>query len=187
MSMGDLRAEQHALAQYMSSLSEEAYRAGWMDGLEYALWQVALGETREYGQAVFTDEQVSQLRRLSDASAGWIVFDEDQGEIWVTLPDWKARFQHWQTTIGAPRPGQLPSSSQASNAPYTREELLPAADGRWPERGDRCERCGVLVPRFADLSQDDVTRILGLIADRQLTAAMTDLRKCTGAPGRFAK
>ena len=26
------------LMVYMSELSEEAYRAGWMDGLEFALW-----------------------------------------------------------------------------------------------------------------------------------------------------
>ena len=42
--------------------------------------------------------------------------------------------------------------------PYTRQELQEAADGRWPERGDRCERCGVLVPQFADLSNVDRAR-----------------------------
>src|SRR5690606_40477677 len=26
--------------------------------------------------------------------------------------------------------------------PYTREELHAAADGGWPERGERCDRCG---------------------------------------------
>jgi hypothetical protein len=42
----DLTPAQCELAKYMSDLSEEAYCAGWMQGLEYALWQVLVeGET----------------------------------------------------------------------------------------------------------------------------------------------
>jgi hypothetical protein len=97
-----LTTEQHALAQYMSSLSEEAYCAGWMDGLEYALWQVLQGERRQYGRLVFTDEHVAELRRLSEASGGWIIFDGDLEETWVSAPDWNARFQTWQSRTAAP-------------------------------------------------------------------------------------
>jgi hypothetical protein len=71
--------------------------------------------------------------------------------------------------------------------PYTREELQEAADGRWPERGDRCERCGVLIPRFVDLSDADRARIIALILNGQQTLAQEELKACTGAPPRFAK
>jgi hypothetical protein len=71
--------------------------------------------------------------------------------------------------------------------PYTRSELEAAADGRWPDRGDKCERCGVLVPQFADLTDTDRTRIKRLILNGQLTLAREELKACTGAPERFAK
>jgi hypothetical protein len=39
----DLTPAQLELAEYMSDLSEEAYCAGWMRDLEYALWDAAYG------------------------------------------------------------------------------------------------------------------------------------------------
>jgi hypothetical protein len=41
--LSDLTPDQRALARYMSDLSEEAYCAGWMSGLEYALWDGLIG------------------------------------------------------------------------------------------------------------------------------------------------
>jgi hypothetical protein len=38
---------QRQLADYMSDLSEEAYSAGWMNGLEYALWDALTGRLEE--------------------------------------------------------------------------------------------------------------------------------------------
>ena len=95
--MRELTKEQYALAQYMSELSEEAYCAGWMDGLEYALWQVVLDQRRAYGRLVFTSDHVLKLRSLSEASGGWIIFDDDLEETWLSAPDWNARFQDWQS------------------------------------------------------------------------------------------
>lgn len=72
-------------------------------------------------------------------------------------------------------------------APYSRHELLAAQDGRWPERGVPCERCGVLVPQFADLQDVDRARILKLVTSGQMTLAQEEVKACTGAPERFAK
>jgi hypothetical protein len=98
----DLTGAQAELAKYMSELSERAYYAGWMDGLEYALWQVAQGERVEYGRASFTRNEASELRRLSDSCAGWIVFDPRVEETWVSRAEWGRRFSLW--TSNSPRP-----------------------------------------------------------------------------------
>jgi hypothetical protein len=38
----NLEPEAHELAQYMSDLSEDAWHAGWMDGIEFALWDAVI-------------------------------------------------------------------------------------------------------------------------------------------------
>jgi hypothetical protein len=80
----------------MSELSEVAYHAGWMKGLEFSLWQVALGERREYGHAIFTAEHPDHLRCLSERCGGWIIFDDVREEAWISDVDWKRRFSEWQ-------------------------------------------------------------------------------------------
>lgn len=73
-----------ALADFMSELSEEAYCAGWMDGLEFELWRALIGGPRTYGRLEITDEQLARLRELSEAAKGWIVFDDAEEETLVT-------------------------------------------------------------------------------------------------------
>lgn len=101
--LADLTATQRALAAYMSDLSEEAHYAGWMENLEYALWQVVLGERRDYGRMVFSDEHADVLRRLSHECAGWIVFDNEREETWESRVDWEVRFAAWLKTPAAKR------------------------------------------------------------------------------------
>jgi len=79
----------------MSELSEQAYCAGWMGGLEFDLWNALVGGPREYGRVRITDEQVERLRRLSEAARGWIVFDDVDEETLVPLDEWKRRFERW--------------------------------------------------------------------------------------------
>ena len=76
----------------MSDLSEEAYYAGWMDGLEYALWEAVLGVRREYGRLALTETHRARLRELSNSCGGWIVFDEATEETWLPLEEWEKRF-----------------------------------------------------------------------------------------------
>jgi hypothetical protein len=183
----DLTAPQHALAEYMSNLSEDAYCAGWMHGLEFALWQLVLGERREFGRLLLTDEQRLELRRLAAAADGWIVFDEQREEIWVPYETWERQFRHWQTVTPPTQDQVLTSTTPPSNVSYSREELLEAADGRWPERGLRCDSCGVLVPHFPELKDSDRARIIALVNGKHHMLAEAELRACTGAPPRFAK
>ncbi|HQR45124.1 MAG TPA: hypothetical protein PLB02_03835 [Thermoanaerobaculia bacterium] len=90
----DLTPPQRRLADYMSKLSEEAYGASWMAGLEYALWELLAGERNEYGRLVFTDQHRTRIRQLSDDCGGWIVFDDETEETWLEVGDWQARLAH---------------------------------------------------------------------------------------------
>lgn len=85
----DLTPDQKALADAMSEVSEAAYSAAWMAGLEFALWGLLVsGETR-YGRATLKNEEVDNLRRLSEKCGGWIVFDDENEEVFVSLTDWR--------------------------------------------------------------------------------------------------
>ena len=74
-----------------------------------------------------------------------------------------------------------------TTSPYTRDELIAARDGRWPRRGDRCDCCGNMIPRFAELTPQDETRIVQMVSEGQVTQARRELAACTGAPSRFTK
>ena len=86
--LADLTCDPRALAVAMSEISEAAYCAGWMHGLEYALWYLlTTGQTR-YGRSNVTREELARLRILSERCGGWIVYDEQKDETFVPLDDW---------------------------------------------------------------------------------------------------
>ena len=87
----DLAPAQRALEEFMSELSEEAYCAGWMECLEYALWDAVGGGARLYGRKTLSDSEVESLRALSRACGGWIVFDDETEETWLPLSEWEKR------------------------------------------------------------------------------------------------
>ena len=88
-----LTAAQRRLVDYMSELSEEAYSAGWMLGLEYALWDAVLGQSDKYGRLSIGAGEVARLRELAGQCAGWIVFDDE--ETWLPMVEWERRFDEW--------------------------------------------------------------------------------------------
>ena len=83
-----LNKEQLKLAKYMSELSELAYTAGWMDKLEFSLWDALNHKITEYGNLVFTKQIIDNLKELSDKAGGWIVFDEKKEESFLTWEEW---------------------------------------------------------------------------------------------------
>jgi hypothetical protein len=100
--LADLTTPQRQLADYMSDLSEEAYYAGWMEGLEYALWDALTGRLEEYGRLQITEAHRTRLRELSEGCAGWIIFDQDTGETWIPTRDWEQRFSAWRSRRPTP-------------------------------------------------------------------------------------
>ena len=86
--LADLTADQRALAEFMSELSEEAYCAGWIGNLEHALWRAQVEGPFDYARLAITDVHVAKLRKLSERCGGWIVFDPVQEETLVPMEKW---------------------------------------------------------------------------------------------------
>lgn len=60
------------LCDLMSDISEDGYCAGWMMGVERALWQRAVdGVGRVYGQTEVRLETLQRLRDLAELAGGW--------------------------------------------------------------------------------------------------------------------
>jgi hypothetical protein len=87
-----LTPEARELAEYMSQISEDAWCAGWMHGVEVSLWDIVVNGPREYGAIFITTDQVNRIRDLADAAGGWIVFDEEEEETFVPMAEWIRRF-----------------------------------------------------------------------------------------------
>ena len=64
-----------------------------MKGLEYALWQAVEEGPGKYGRLLVTQKHVQTLKRLSDACAGWIVFDDETDETFLPLAEWLLAYQ----------------------------------------------------------------------------------------------
>lgn len=81
--------KQRALADYMIRLSEEAYSASWMDGLEYKLWEALEGRINKFGRLQFNHEILEELKKLSDSANGWITYDNEEEEKFVPFTEWE--------------------------------------------------------------------------------------------------
>lgn len=77
------------LCAQMSDLSEEYYCAGWLIGLEFSLWSMLEGGSRNFGMSVVTEKEIGELRSLHKRCDGWWVWSEDlQGEAFVSTEEW---------------------------------------------------------------------------------------------------
>jgi len=83
----------YELAEFMSELSEQAYSATWMDGLEYALWYALENGPMEYGRLSIRDDNLAKLKVLSDAVGGWVYFDDEIEETFVEIGAWIEKYQ----------------------------------------------------------------------------------------------
>jgi len=90
--LADLTPTQLALAERMSEISEDAYCAGWLIDLEYELWQILIDGQGAFGMMGLSEPEIQQLRELSDACGGWIVYDDDLAETFVPLTQWLTMF-----------------------------------------------------------------------------------------------
>ena len=86
------RVAAHALAERMSAISEDCYCAGWMMGLEFALWSFVLNGPEGYGQGRVSEDDVAALKSLSEKAGGWIVFRMDRGMMFVPMAEWLSTY-----------------------------------------------------------------------------------------------
>jgi hypothetical protein len=88
-----MESDANKLSEYMSELSEQAYCAGWMQGLEYALWNAVLKGRVKYGRLQITRAHTQKLKELSEQCGGWIVWDDDLGEAFMPLDQWQKKYE----------------------------------------------------------------------------------------------
>ena len=93
-----LTAPQRELHDLMSGLSEQAWSAGWMLGVEYELWKATQSPTYKVGRLQLSSTQCDQLRQLSQKCGGWIVFDDQHEEIFVPRAQWLTHYADWASS-----------------------------------------------------------------------------------------
>lgn len=92
--------DKEQLLNLMQDISERCYCAGWMTGLEIYLWGVVEGRAGlNYGQSWITENEVSELKRLSKLANGWWKW-EDNAEVFIPLKIWKSSHNPTQKTEG---------------------------------------------------------------------------------------
>ncbi len=77
----------------MGELSEEAYSAGWMQNLEYALWDAVVNGERKYGHHFISRADIASLVKLSNESNCWIYYDDVTQETSISLNIWREKFK----------------------------------------------------------------------------------------------
>jgi hypothetical protein len=90
----ELTAKERLLADLMSEVSERCFCAGWMQNLEYVLWNALLKGEMKYGYDRIITQDISALRELSLEAGCWIVFDDEVGEKPIALIKWQKKFHH---------------------------------------------------------------------------------------------
>ena len=89
----DLSEGEQKLAELMSWISEEGYSAGWMNTLEFDLWEIINGGDRRYGHYDVTQNDIDQLSSLSQKCGCWIIYDDVNDETAIDLPIWVKMYE----------------------------------------------------------------------------------------------
>lgn len=90
----NLSGDQALLAELMSDISEDCWCAGWLSCNEYSLWGMVTNPAaeRRYGFSRVEDDQVAELKALSERTGGWIIYWDDSFDPKATLAEWGERF-----------------------------------------------------------------------------------------------
>ena len=85
----------------MSEISEAHYCAGWMNGLEFSLWEMIIDRSadRQYGMCPITDEQLDRLLDLSRECGGWIFWLKDTGETFLKMETWLKFYDDYKASL----------------------------------------------------------------------------------------
>ena len=81
-----LPGKQLDLAYAMSEISEEFNCASWVSGCEFEIWRMVTGGDLAWfgGSRKVAPEDIAEIKRLSEATGGWII----DGEHFVPLDQW---------------------------------------------------------------------------------------------------
>ncbi len=90
----EIQAIAQELYEYISELSEEAICAGWMENIEYALWERVLNGTGNYYALEVTEDIIAKLRDYSDRAGGWWIW-EDREPVFLPIEDWNKLYEKY--------------------------------------------------------------------------------------------
>ncbi len=88
----DMTDQQRELYEVMSDISEDCYCAGWMLGLEYAIWGALQDGDRSYGMSEMDAAQLERCRVLAKELDGWVIWYDDDKDAELPLDEWGPRF-----------------------------------------------------------------------------------------------
>lgn len=95
----DFNESQRELYELMREISEDCYCAGWMLGLEYAIWGALQDGDLRYGMGEMDAASLLRCRALSLALGGWIVWVDDDIEPSLPVDQWGPRFVPMETWL----------------------------------------------------------------------------------------
>ncbi len=84
-----LNDDAQQLADYMTTLSRQAYHQDWIQHVEFVLWHAIVQGPIRYGHLDISDEHIEHLRFLSDQCGGWVFYHRSAGPCWVPLIEWQ--------------------------------------------------------------------------------------------------
>ena len=99
----DLTPAQQELATLRSHLSDRAYRAQWMQGIEVELWEAMHAPNGSRVSHSLTQNEAEQLRTMAETCGGWIAFDHVSGLAFVPMNEWLLRVGGNTRSDGDPR------------------------------------------------------------------------------------
>ncbi len=86
---------QRELAELIASVSERAWSAGWLAGVEFELWAAMRSEPGGAWPLSLMPGERERLMRASEECGGWIVFDAEREETFIPVAEWVARYASW--------------------------------------------------------------------------------------------
>lgn len=92
---------QRLLLNYISELSEEYYCAGWLDSIEFQLWDLL---QQNYEDIIKVDfwrkrvdkEELQDMRFLAQTTNCWAIWDEEKEEMTIPLDQWIPKYESWK-------------------------------------------------------------------------------------------
>ncbi len=90
--LNDLTTKQRKLADFMSDISERCYSAGWIQHLEYVLWDSLTTGERKFGQNIISQQDINQLIQFSKDCNCWIYYNDITEETAIDIFSWRQIF-----------------------------------------------------------------------------------------------
>jgi len=80
-----------ALVGMMRDISEDCWCAGWLNGLEFTLWDAVTTGEMEVGWGTVETRELVRMKFLHELVGGWWTWPEgESGERFVTTEEWLA-------------------------------------------------------------------------------------------------